>query len=260
MVLRIPVLEYHDLGREDQKGRSFHSPYVLDVGVFKKHLQWLKTNQFQAMTLDDLHAGVVPARACLMTFDDGHISNLELAFPLLLEYGFPATFFLVADRVGTPNHLDPGQIRQMQAAGMAFGSHSVSHPYLPLLDSGDLVHELEGSKDRIETILGEPCLDFCIPHGFFNQRVLNHVRQAGYRTVLTEKMAYHIPNAAAFKILPRFTIKAGTSQEYFENIMLGRRLKMARRYFQEGILETAKFALGCRGYLRLKSRILREDY
>ncbi len=256
---RLAVLEYHDLSPEQPQERSFHSPYVLRVSTFERHLCWLKENGFRTISLDDLHSGDLPLRPVLITFDDGHISNLEHAFPLLEKYGFTATFFLVADRVGTSDHLNQNQIRQMQAGGMFFGSHSVGHPYLPLLSEEDLERELVDSKARIETILGHPCMDFCIPHGFFNHRVLNRAEQAGYRTVLTERMGYHTPSASSFKILPRFTIKAGITPVHFENILLGRRLNMAKQYATEWALEAAKAVLGCRGYLRLKSQILRTD-
>src|SRR4029450_12324684 len=45
----------------------------------------------------------LPARAVLLTFDDGHRSLLEAGLPLLRERGFPATAFVVA------GVLDPDQ-------------------------------------------------------------------------------------------------------------------------------------------------------
>lgn len=37
----------------------------------------------------------LPARAAAITFDDGYRDNLDIAVPLLEEFGLPATFFLV---------------------------------------------------------------------------------------------------------------------------------------------------------------------
>jgi peptidoglycan/xylan/chitin deacetylase (PgdA/CDA1 family) len=41
-----------------------------------------------------LRAGTLPARAASVTFDDGYADNANVALPLLLKHGLPATFFV----------------------------------------------------------------------------------------------------------------------------------------------------------------------
>ena len=41
-----------------------------------------------------VRAGKIPRRSVVITFDDGYLDNLQIAKPLLLRYGIPATFFI----------------------------------------------------------------------------------------------------------------------------------------------------------------------
>src|SRR5690242_19527044 len=46
-----------------------------------------------------------------LTFDDGYADNLENAAPILREFGFGATCFVVTDRVGQHNVWDAEALR-----------------------------------------------------------------------------------------------------------------------------------------------------
>jgi peptidoglycan/xylan/chitin deacetylase (PgdA/CDA1 family) len=73
--------------------------------------------------------------------------------------------------------------RAMSAAGVEFGSHTVSHPILSTLDERALREELTESKRRIETELGAPCRTFAYPNGGrgdFGPREQRALAAAGY--------------------------------------------------------------------------------
>src|SRR5271165_2200140 len=98
-----------------------------------------------------------------LTFDDGLRCQFERAVPILERYGFPATFFLVANT--DPIHTDGGQhpawykinwskddvgfLRGMIERGHEIGGHSITHRRPELDDDPKL--EAEGSKQWIET-------------------------------------------------------------------------------------------------------------
>ena len=42
-----------------------------------------------------MHRSVVPDKLVVLTFDDGNKSDVTFVAPLLQEYGFKATFFII---------------------------------------------------------------------------------------------------------------------------------------------------------------------
>ena len=58
-----------------------------------------------------------------------------------------------------------GMAREMQAGGMSFGGHTVSHPVLSRLGAERQEEEIAGCKDRLEAELGRPMEVFSYPVG-----------------------------------------------------------------------------------------------
>ena len=84
------VLAYHD---------------VPDGETFAAQLDAL-SDGWRPVTLDDAVAWAadglpLPRRACLVTFDDGDRTVLDVAAPLLSERGIPGVAFVVTDHIGT---------------------------------------------------------------------------------------------------------------------------------------------------------------
>jgi peptidoglycan/xylan/chitin deacetylase (PgdA/CDA1 family) len=171
------------------------------VATFESHLRWLAAKGFSSVPLSVagrvFDAGLtepLPARSVVLTFDDGYRDNYDFAWPLLKRYGFTATIFLVSDAVGGYNHFDAGlpgdpvpmlsweQVREMHAAGIAFGSHTCSHPdSLVHLDDERLGYELAASKATLEEGLNAEIDEFSYPHDQLDGRVEAAVEAAGYR-------------------------------------------------------------------------------
>jgi peptidoglycan/xylan/chitin deacetylase (PgdA/CDA1 family) len=75
------------------------------------------------------------------------------------------------------------QVRAMAAAGVDFGSHTVSHPVLSTVDDEQLRTELIVSRQQIEAELGRECLEFAYPNGGrgdFGPREKRALQAAGY--------------------------------------------------------------------------------
>jgi peptidoglycan/xylan/chitin deacetylase (PgdA/CDA1 family) len=92
------------------------------------------------------------------------------------------------------------QLRALVRAGHEVGSHSVTHPILPLVDDAQLEREVAGSRARLEEELGVPCESFCYPNGDSDERVVEAVRLAGYLRAVTTAWGPNAPGADPFRL------------------------------------------------------------
>lgn len=256
MKIHVPILEYHDLSEHMVTDRDFHSPYVLLISKFCEHMKWLYENNYTTLLIDDLFTKNIPEKSVLLTFDDGHISNYDLAFPILKEFNFVATLFIVPIFVGQENYISKDQIIEMSENGMTFGSHSLSHPYLISLNKQDIMREVIESKNRIQNLLKKKVEHFSVPYGFYNRYLVQSVRHAGYKSIVTEDFGYYRINGEPFKVLPRFTVKSQMDINIVKNIFRRRKFPLITEYMKEFFIQSLKSILGYRMYTRLKAPML----
>ena len=92
------ILAYHQIVAGGAGSRAG----AMDVEALRAHLKLLREH-WQPLSLDELADatvnGAIPAGAVAITFDDGYLSALELASPVLEELGLPATFFVGTERL-----------------------------------------------------------------------------------------------------------------------------------------------------------------
>lgn len=192
-----PILLYHKLGRPP-RGARVPGHYV-SPARFRRHLDYLIARGFTAIPLLDLvdAAQPLPPRPVVITFDDGYRCLREHALPALAERGLPATVFMVAGHVGGMNvweqavgdvaepMLSLAEMREMQAAGIEFGSHTLNHVRLSAAGEEEARRELVESRARLEELLGRPCRSLAYPYGDWSPRVRELAEAAGYQAACT---------------------------------------------------------------------------
>lgn len=194
----LPILMYH---RVDEAGSEALARYRVTPARFEQHLRHLRDEGYRSATFDELGEAMrlrqpLRGRRVMLTFDDGCSDFLEHAQPLLAEYGFAATLFVVTDRVGGTNEWDAAYgetvellgwdaLRTLQAAGVAIGSHSATHPYLTGISNAEVVHEAARSRAAITRELGAVPVVLAYPYGDLDPAVRHLVGGCGYEYAVT---------------------------------------------------------------------------
>ncbi|MBR1497830.1 MAG: polysaccharide deacetylase family protein [Oscillospiraceae bacterium] len=196
----VPVLIYHAFC-EDIAGEN-------DLTVcrerFASHLDALRGAGFTPVLYRDLldyvnDGAPLPEKPVLLSFDDGYQSNLDIAVPLLREYGAKAEVSVIGVSVGKDTYRDTGEpmiphfrledARAAVEAGLlGVESHSYDMHQVPERDGEDcrvgvlrqpgedeyayaaaLQADFRRSKAQIESALPTRCEVFTYPGGYYDK-------------------------------------------------------------------------------------------
>ncbi len=176
----IDVLMYHSIS--DAGG-----PTSMPAPVFAAQMKALAETGYHIANLTDLVAWregqlKLPEKTAIITFDDGFLDFRDAAWPVLERLGFSAIVFLPTDCLGENESWEGansppralmswGDVSALSKNGAQFGSHSLTHANLTLLDRETLNTQLSQSRSRLEDALGEAVTTFAAPYGAVNETV-----------------------------------------------------------------------------------------
>ncbi len=192
-MIELLILQYHKVTDRFEMGGT-----RVTTSQFRRHVGEVSRWGYRQLELDSLTGGLPKGRYVLFTFDDGFECVYFNAFPVLQKYGYKGLVFPVAGFIGKENEwdasfgirfrqMDACQLRELAKHGWWIGSHTLTHPDLRKLDDRTLKKELISSKKLLEDIIGAPVISIAYPFGLYDHRVLNFVKDAGYRLGFTSR-------------------------------------------------------------------------
>jgi peptidoglycan/xylan/chitin deacetylase (PgdA/CDA1 family)/RNase H-fold protein (predicted Holliday junction resolvase) len=196
----IKILVYHNISESEQTGETI-SKYA-----FENDMKDLIDNGYTAVLFDDLISYVekgieLPEKPVLITFDDGYLSNYEIAFPILKKYNMKATIFVIGVSVGktkykdTENIITPHfsyeQAREMIASGLiSIESHTYDmHQWAPF-ETNNIPREniLKFNNETEEEYISALTNDYNKINADFNNELNKNIKVVAFPNGKTEKL------------------------------------------------------------------------
>ncbi len=205
------VFMYHRFGED------LYPTTSVRLEQFEAHLQHLADENYQvwplARVVSHLATGKpIPERTVALTVDDAYLSVYTEAFPRLRQRGWPFTVFVATGPVdqGLQGQMTWAQMREMQAAGVTFANHGVSHDYLIRRHPGEsetqwlarMRDEIESCQRRLVAELGAAPPLFAYPYGEYDEPLADLVRELGYTAFGQQSGA--VGRYSDTRALPRF--------------------------------------------------------
>ena len=226
--LNIPILVYHNLN-PTKPGSMNLTPQRVE-GQFK----WLKDNGYTVIPLKNVveylqgKRDSLPAKAVVITADDGWKSDYTYLYPLVKKYNIPVTLFIYPQTISEgKNALTWTELKELQQTGLFdVQDHTYSHPNFkhmkkqlsPAAYQKFVTNELVKSKQILEQKLGTPISLLAWPFGIYDPYLEQAAANAGY------SMAFTIDYRTANKNFrpmaqPRFMMVEGQSMATFTGII-----------------------------------------
>lgn len=224
----VRVLTYHVFG--DQK----KNPFCVTADDFEAQMSFL-AREHRAISLQQLLDHLVgkvkiPANACLVTIDDGMISTLDTALPILEKYEIPAIAFVSSKLVGkggsslSERYMTWDELNQLTRSGLvSIGSHAHTHRSMDQLSDEELRFELDTSRKLLGERLNRNIIAFAYPFGMrkdFSPRTDRAIQASGYEIGFNSIHGPVLSGMPAIS-LPRVKVEGGESLRMFRDITRG---------------------------------------
>ena len=211
--VKVPILMYHSFTTDPESGGTLQDN-------FRDHITALKAAGYQPIFYRELidyvyHAAALPEKPILITIDDGYQNNIDLAVPILEEYGFRATIAVIGVSIGkvtykdtdfpiTPHFSLEDAAPYVESGILDIQPHSYDMHQVAVYDGEDCrrgVLQMEGEdrddytaaltadflrvKGQIESALDVECNVFTYPYGSYDELSESVLRDLGNLVTVT---------------------------------------------------------------------------
>ncbi len=198
-------LTYH---RVTDEPAAQADPYTVRPDRFRAQMNWLARRSYRVVPLSEALRGV-KRRSIALTFDDGYADFSTTVWPILQSYGFRATIFAIAGRVGQYADWIKTQavplmgwehLRTLAGEGMVIEAHGTNHHPLNTLPVEAIEADLLSSRQIIEREIGIPPDGLAYPYGCWSPDVACTARRVGFQWGCSARGGRNSSDTPLFKL------------------------------------------------------------
>jgi peptidoglycan/xylan/chitin deacetylase (PgdA/CDA1 family) len=211
----VPVLCYHHIRAWEPADTEDDRAYIVPPDKLDAELKWLKENGYTSVTSAQVYDYVkdgkpLPPKPVMLSFDDDDDNQFTNARPLLLKYGFTATFFVMTVTIDKENYMTAEQLKQLDREGFDLQPHTWDHHIVTEYTTDEeWQRQLAEPKKTLEDLLGHETPFFAYPFGIYDAASANKVAALGY------KGAFRLRDVMDDTVPPEYAIKRYIANGYW---------------------------------------------
>ncbi|AKJ42944.1 polysaccharide deacetylase family protein [Pragia fontium] len=234
----VPILTYHHILKDSENKYFRHTSTTTSDTAFDSQMAYLKEAGYETISLYQLEGYLnnsvnIPAKALVLTFDDGLKSVYRYAYPVLKKYDLQATAFIISSRIKRhpqawdPNDLQFMSISELKQIQEVFDIQSHTHflhrysdDKLPVLLSRT-EHNIELDFEHSRRALAQfnpKVIYLSYPFGGYNADAIQAARLAGYHLAVTTVRGKVKPGDNPFALKRLYILKTDSITAMAERI------------------------------------------
>ncbi|MDR0805163.1 MAG: polysaccharide deacetylase family protein [Enterobacteriaceae bacterium] len=234
----LPVLTYHHILTDKENINFRNTSTTTSNTAFDSQMAYLKQAGYQTISMYQLEGYVkntinLPAKAVVLTFDDGLKSVYRYAYPILKKYDFEATAFIISSRIKRhPQAWDSNSLQFMSISELehirdVFDIQSHTHflhrfaeKKRPVLLSRS-EHNIELDLERSSRALSQfnpRVIYVSYPFGGYDENAIQATKQANYHMAVTTVKGKVRPGDNPFTLKRLYILRSDSISDMAERI------------------------------------------
>jgi peptidoglycan/xylan/chitin deacetylase (PgdA/CDA1 family) len=189
----LPILMYHYVEPWPADADQLRKNLTVQPADFAAEMAYLHEQGYVTVSLYDLMSALalgqpLPARAVVLTFDDGYRTLPDYAAPAMAPYGYTGTVFVVTQLMDEnfTQYLTWPQAEALYAAGWKIEPHTKTHALLEGASRAYQLYEMLGSVQTIQAHIGVMPRFFAYPYGKWDDTTLALLHEMNMWAAVTE--------------------------------------------------------------------------